>query len=99
MAQATGFGLAHGFDGSRPGLDGTKARAVQSQAKAVALGPGRAGTSLPDGNGDVYVQSDELYLVVGTNRKEISRTMCSVIAGIIPHWTSDIDVSFCCRRY
>ena len=53
----------------------------------------------PDGNGGVYVQSDELYLVVKIIRKEISRTMCSVIAGIIPHWTSDIDVSFCCRRY
>jgi len=49
----------------------------------------------PDGDGGVYVQSEELYLVVKiiSNRKEISRTMCSMIAGIIAHWASDLDPS------
>lgn len=51
----------------------------------------------PHGDGGVYAQSEELYLVVKLipNRKEISRTMCSVIAGIIAHWASDLPFDCC----
>ena len=55
----------------------------------------------PDGDGAVYAQSKELYLVVKVipDRKEVSRTMCSVIAGIITYWASDLDPFLCCRSY
>ena len=54
----------------------------------------------PDGDGGAYARSKELSLItpVFPDGKEISRTMCSVIVGIIAHWANDLD-PFSCRQF
>jgi hypothetical protein len=48
LAQASGFGLAQGSDGSRPGSHFPWALAPKSRAQAGAFRPSQAGTSLND---------------------------------------------------